>query len=280
MACNYSPAAADLVRQGRVALDLFKCPDWPNLVAEASEVLPCYVHYPFLAGNGGLDAVDWAQVDGFLASTETTYVNTHIAPCARLFDDMDLRTQDPADAERLTEAMLRDTVELVRRYGPERVAAENVMWDPVEPWLIPEPALCPEAIGRVVRESGCRFVLDLAHASIAARHLGRDEREYVESLPLDRLIELHVTGVRDEGEDLWNDHFPMTARDWALAEWAFGRIGEGAWPRPEIVAFEYGGVGPSYEWRSDPATLSEQAPRLTALVASAQERHDNGRNSL
>ena len=266
LACNYSPAAARLVGESRIDLDIFKCPDWPDLVDEASAILPCYVHYPFLAGKGGMNEVDWTKVEGFLESTETSYVNIHIAPCARDFGNMDLRTTDPADAERLVRAMVDDTRVLVSRFGPDRVAAENVMWDPVEPWLIPEPALWSDVINRVIVESDCRLLLDLAHASIAARHMNLDERLYIESLPVDRLLELHVTGVRDEAEDLWNDHFPMTDREWALAEWAFGRIAEGAWARPRIVAFEYGGVGPSYEWRSDPEVLARQVPRLRDMV--------------
>jgi hypothetical protein len=41
----------------------------------------------------------------------------------------------------------------------------------------------------------------------------------------------------------------------------------GAWPAPSIVAFEYGGVGPVFEWRSDVDVLAEQLPRLRDVLA-------------
>lgn len=266
LAANYSPPLAALVRQGRVEVDLFKCPDWPDLVAQAAQLRPCYVHFPFLAGKGDVRHADWRAVESFLETTETAYVNIHIAPCARDFGDMELTTRDPADTHRLIDAMVDDIGLLVERFGPDRVAAENVMWDPVEPWFIPEPAIRTETITEVIRETNCQMVLDIAHASIAARHLGLDEREYIEALPVDRLLEMHITGVRDEEPGRWSDHFPMTDRDWLLARWALRQVHEGRWPRPRVVAFEYGGVGPSYEWRSDSQVIEEQLPAMAALT--------------
>lgn len=32
-----------------------------------------------------------------------------------------------------------------------------------------------------------------------------------------------------------------------------------------MLAFEYGGVGPKFEWRSDPQVIEEQATRLYQL---------------
>ena len=35
---------------------------------------------------------------------------------------------------------------------------------------------------------------------------------------------------------------------------------------PWLVAFEYGGIGPNFEWRSESAVIAEQVPRMAALV--------------
>ncbi len=39
-ALNYSPQAADLLRAGQIEIDLFKCPAWPDLIAEAQAAAP------------------------------------------------------------------------------------------------------------------------------------------------------------------------------------------------------------------------------------------------
>ena len=53
---NYSPAAASLASAGRVEVDLFKCPAWPDLVAALN--VPLYVHFALRVGLGISDAID------------------------------------------------------------------------------------------------------------------------------------------------------------------------------------------------------------------------------
>ena len=139
-----------------------------------------------------------------------------------------------------------------------------------------------------MRETGCGLLLDLAHVRLAARVLGVDVRQYAEALPVERIREIHVTGVqRVEGRWLERmqrqevapaemqrltgrliDHLPMTGEDWSLCEWAMGQIRAGRWSRPWIVTFEYGGVGPLWEALTDADALRTQVPRLRRIVAN------------
>ena len=66
------------------------------------------------------------------------------------------------------------------------------------------------------------------------------------------------------------DGMPMGAEDWALAEWALGRIGTGAWGRPWAVALEYGGIGPIFAGRSESEVIAEQLPRLKRQLSAAK----------
>ena len=59
---------------------------------------------------------------------------------------------------------------------------------------------------------------------------------------------------------------PLTDEDWTEAAWALAHIRAGEWAEPAIVALEYGGVSSAFAWRSDPAVMAAQAPRLLALV--------------
>ena len=48
---------------------------------------------------------------------------------------------------------------------------------------------------RLCEESGCFLLLDIPHAMISARTYGRDPASFVQELPLQRVIEMHVAGL-------------------------------------------------------------------------------------
>ena len=83
--------------------------------------------------------------------------------------------------------------------------------------------------------TGGGFLLDIAHAWLQARYLGRDVREYLTELPLDLVTELHVAGV-SEYSDLqgpWIAPVEPSDEMLDLAAWAFERM-----PRVRGVTFD------------------------------------------
>ena len=88
LSANYSHKLRDLVACKLVRLDLFKTPAWPDLVAEAGELLPVNVHFPLTIGTGIGDALnsetnlpaDWNLIERLLNTTATRFVNLHLAP--------------------------------------------------------------------------------------------------------------------------------------------------------------------------------------------------------
>jgi uncharacterized protein (UPF0276 family) len=268
IALNYSPQAAALLEQGIIQFDYYKVPDWPDMVATASTQRPVYVHWPLMAGRHNGEQVGWSQISALRAQTATPYINTHLAPRTSDFADMPLDTTCPEHGRILTQAMLDDIGQLVDRFGAAQVILENATWDPT--YEIPRPVLEAERICQMVRETGTGFLLDIAHARISATYLGVDPQTYIASLPVDRLRELHVTGViYDTKQNRLNDHFPMTAADWVLTEWALERIHSGAWAAPWVVALEYGGVGAGFSERSDSGVIALDMSRLYKLVKPA-----------
>lgn len=267
LAVNYSPQAAELFDAGRITFDLYKCPDWPDMIETARAQRPVYVHFPLMAGRANIEKVGWQNITALLADTQTLFVNTHLAPRASDFG-MALDTTDPARMPELYSAMINDINRMVNRFGRERIILENANWDPN--YEIPRLVIESDVLNRVVYDSGCGFLLDLAHARMSAVYLGLDPQAYIASLPVDRLRELHVAGtLYDEHEARLVDHFPMTAPDWELTEWALECIHRGDWPQPEIVALEYGGVGPGFGWRSEADVIAADVPRLYDLVRAA-----------
>lgn len=293
-AANYSPLLAELVRTGQIQLDYFKCPSWPGLVAEASQALPVYVHFPLSVGGGRgapLDEETGALADlecvaDLLESSATPLVNAHfIAPCSQ-YPAIPPESRDPRHIDQVISSTLRDLEPLLRRFGPERVILENIINQ--NGWLT--LGVLPEVIARLLEESGCGFLLDFSHARLAARNLGLDARAYTDALPVERIREVHVTGVQcmegalyerlmaagDPGgfagrmAGRWMDHLPMLPGDWPEFEWLAGRLSGGAngrrWAEPWVLASEVDGVGGFFELVTSRATYLADLPRQRALL--------------
>lgn len=276
LAINYSPQAETLAMQGAIDFDLFKCPPaWdpvvpeyaPDLLVRARAARPIYLHFPLHAGNNSLLTTDWEQIEESLAQTDTPFINVHLQADSQDFPEVAAGPTTPEDRDRIADALIRDVLLVTNRFGPERVIVENV------PYRGPEggrlaPCVDPNVIRRVVEETGCGLLLDLAHARLTCLALGLDAREYVARLPVARLRELHVTGAQSDGQRL-RDSMPMGEEDWQLVGWVLGRIGDGHWPSPWALALEYGGVGPNLAWRSEASVIAEHLPRLKGLMAAA-----------
>lgn len=271
LAVNYSPQAESLLAEGVIQFDHFKCPDWPAPIALAERNRPVYVHFPLRAGDGTLTHADWAGVERLLAQTATHHVNLHLVAPTDCYPGMPLDSREPEHLEQVGERLIADVQVAARRFGSERVVVENVIYRGPQGNVV-YPGVAPEVISRVVVATGCRLLLDIAHARITAANLGIDPREYIERLPVERLAELHVTGVRHDGQRL-RDHMAMDEPDWALAAWALAQIGQDRWARPWAVALEYGGVGPKFEWRSRAEALAAAVPRLQELVRQTAVTH-------
>lgn len=291
LAVNYSAAAADLVREGRIRVDRFKCPAWPEVIAAARACLPIYVHLPLRVGAGIGDAInteteqpaDWDALEAILDGTGTPMINVHLAALVVDHPRIPLESTEAGDVEFLTECLIQDLGAIVRRFGPERVIAENA--DDGKGGIL-RGVLLPGVIRRTVEDTSCHFLFDISHARLAAHRLGTDVHEYISQLPTERSREIHLAGIqRLEGRWLelvrfagidddtiqqfagrWQDHLPIPAGDWPLITWAFAQIHRGAWGQPQITTFEYGGVGEIWERLTEPAVLLEQVPRLYDLL--------------
>ncbi|HEX8523835.1 MAG TPA: DUF692 family protein [Tepidisphaeraceae bacterium] len=256
-----------LIREGKIQVDRLKCADWPNMIADAQSLAPVYVHFPFDVGTPSGRKPDPPRALEMMRGTHTPYANYHIVSYDRDYPELarDARAEQVVTA--FTELLLADTHAAVAAFGQEKVIVENI------PWFGPTGefhifSVDPAIISRVIRETRVGFLLDLSHARIAAHYLGLDPKQYVESLPLNHLKELHITGVRMHNTRL-ADHLDLQEEDWHFFDWAMTRIEKRDWPKPWTVAFEYGGIGAPFKWRSDINVIREQVPRLYDRVHNA-----------
>ncbi len=93
--------------------------------------------------------------------------------------------------------------------------------------------LKPEFITRLVNETGSKFLLDTAHATIAAHLLNMDLKEYISKLPMDKLYEIHFSGTAIEGNKVFS-HIKAREEDYKILEYALSLN------NPQIVTIEYG----------------------------------------
>jgi hypothetical protein len=92
-----------------------------------------------------------------------------------------------------------------------------------------------------------------------------DEYTYMSKLPVERLCELHFTGLHKFNGHL-QDHLEVLEDDWPVLEWVLEQIHISDWANPWMLALEYGGVGKKFAWRSDPDVIATDIPRLHSLI--------------
>lgn len=264
LALNYSEVAAELFQKGVIEIDYFKCPPWPDMIVKARKLRPVQVHFNLYAGKKSLKDEDWHSIASLLEETGTPFINLHLECVKRDFPAASSDTVPSQLRNQVLERLLSDVQEAVQRFGAERVIAENVPYRGPMDKVVPA-AVEPEIISEVIQTTGCGLLLDLSHARISAHYLGMSAEEYISRLPLSSLREMHFTGLlRREGELI--DHVEAREEDWIFLEWALKHIRQGDWPTPWLLAFEYGGVGEKFAWRTDPKIISEQVPRLYDLL--------------
>lgn len=263
-ALNYSEPASILLQQKLINFDLFKAPDWPELIPIVSDQHSVYIHFSLSTCDQSIPTTNWGFIEKVLAETETNHVNIHInAP----------RNLDPSSTSVIQQSidqMLSEVEMVVSRFGADNVVIENCPMCSIG-YEFQLPAVLPDTLERIVCQTGCGFLFDISHARITAATNGWQEKDYINQLPLDRLQELHITGLRVY-ENMLTDHFELSPEDWLITEWAAQQIAQGIWSEPGIAAFEYGGLGPVFSFRNNIDVIAEQTPRLYSMFSTTSRQ--------
>jgi hypothetical protein len=125
-----------------------------------------------------------------------------------------------------TEAALRHVAQKVRAAQDalgERIALENpsayLRW---ESSAMPEP----EFLARLCEAADCALLLDVNNVYVTGTNLGFDPAAYLDALPRDRVVQIHLAGHSRAGARLIDTHdAPVAAPVWALYDHALRRFG-------------------------------------------------------
>lgn len=230
LACNYYPETEELVRTGAADIDYFKFPAlgfqmdilndaqaFEDFATRVTALRPILLHglYPScdLSDAALAQGFDFAAMDRLLRLTKSPGISVH-----------------PGAEKRAPQLdILLENLRLLReRYADMAfVAVENM------PNRKSGDLILPEVITRIVRESGCEFLLDISHAYCAARCLGMGFREYLFRLPLERVYEIHINGWAEKGGDIMC-HVKINAQGYQILRELLIRC------TPQIVTIEYG----------------------------------------
>ncbi len=255
-AVNYSVPLENLIKAGSLTVDLIKCPEWTNIIYFGQKLSHCYTHNEIALGNGSLDTLNFQNIKTCLELTQTPHLNCHLWGSLPNYSDSQKEHHLQLDI------WMRD-LELLRSKLPGyEIICENLPAEPAMPaWAI---SRFPDLLAEFILKSDTGLLLDLSHARITAMNYGQDYQAYIRALPTARLVELHVTGIKTYCT-YPEDHFDMQETDWEPTSWAAEQIRSKNWNTPRIVAFEYGGVGNIFSWRTHSKHLLEQVPKLQKL---------------
>lgn len=215
----YGPAARALLGGHRDLIDYVEVPfehlrHDPGTVA-AIDGVPVVLHCASMsiAGFVGPDDETLAAIASWAERVATPWIGEHLAFV--LADDPEaLAGGADAGPTRLTYTMAPQLSERVlRRVGEnlarlrERFEQEIIVENSPQYFDVPGSEMSQVAfIAEVAERFDVGLLLDLTHLAVSAHNLGFDAGDALEDLPLDRVVEVHVSGMSVQDGIAWDDH--------------------------------------------------------------------------
>lgn len=234
---NLSNALIDLIRSGEAPIDAIEIGPWLSAreIQSYERQLSGWVFH-FHAGSL-ISRVRWIpgsmrRLNRYLSCTESLWVSVHMESLPwHLFwlgSRFGLYVTRPGSREQTTR-FAQDIGQLSRRVELP-VILENLPSLPADKFAFVADPIC---VTEVLESTNCSFLLDIAHARVAAANQGREILEYLCQLPLERVVQIHVSGPRPRNGFLCDAHEPLQEADYAILEWVLERTS------PQVVTLEY-----------------------------------------
>jgi len=163
----------------------------PRALAELAGRYPLLTHglTMSLGGVDPLDADYLADLRAFARDVATPWHSDHL--CFGSVDGRNLHDLLPLGFRKATVARVADRIRLAQDAIGVPLAVENVSY-----YLHPGRAEMGEAefIAQVCEASGCGLMLDVNNAYVNAQNFGFDIDTWMNTVPLDRVVQVHVAG--------------------------------------------------------------------------------------
>jgi uncharacterized protein (UPF0276 family) len=127
-----------------------------------------------------------------------------------------------------------------------------------------------EFIAEVAERADCGILLDVNNVFVSAHNHGFDAEAYVDAIPADRVVQMHLAGHADKGTYLLDTHSDHVRREvWDLYRRAIRRIGSTS------TLIEWDDDIPSWDDLALEATMARQV-RQEALGAPVSKQEVDG----
>jgi uncharacterized protein (UPF0276 family) len=187
-------------------------------VMEIGEKLPIILHCASLsiAGTARCRDVTIRQIDAFARRTQTPWIGEHLAFISANVSEAGPHPEEYAPGEPYNIGYTVSPVMNARTVARVAHALTDYGRSFPVPLLIENSPLYFEAPGStmaqsefitsICRETNVGLLLDLAHFVITARRADFDPFAELDRLPLDRVVEVHISGVDEQDDGSWVDH--------------------------------------------------------------------------
>ena len=254
---NYSEALAKLIRFKDAPIDGIEVGPWFTLkkIKSLRQELPEW-QFQYHASSFITRYQYWrgalSRLHVYLACTQSQWVSLHLellpAKVYMLSSRFGLHLPPPKTGRAKDKfiRLLSDVIESVEI----PIILENLTSLPQEKYFY---AADPSTIAEIVETTSSGLLFDIAHARAAASYRGMSVERYMEKLPLERIVQIHVSGAREKDGYLQDAHEAMQDEDYAILNWVLGKS------KPEVVTLEY---------IREMGKLREQLWRLREIIAS------------
>jgi len=260
LTANLSDPLLELIRNEEVPVDAVEVGPWFSVrqireYRQALPELPFHFHGGDLIERVGLIPGTIPRIAAYLHCTESPWVSMHITMWLPGMVWLMLRhgwRMPLPNPQRATRRLIRQVIRLARSIAAP-VTLENTEPLPFDGYDFEVQA---ERITEVLEKTGCGFVLDIGHARVSTGVLDTDVYDYLSGLPLDRVVQVHVSGPRVRDGRLVDAHEPPQEIDYALLDFVLART------NPQVVTLEY---------VHERDALREQLFRLRDILDSHQD---------
>ena len=234
---DLSDPLLDLVRDDKAPIDAVEVGPWFSVqqIRDYRRMLPelaFFFHGGDLIEGVGLVPGAISRIAAYVHSTDSPWVSMHITMwlpgMVRLMLRRGWRMPLP-NPERATRRFVQRVRRLARSIQVP-VILENTVPLPFDNY---DFEVQTERITEVLERAECGLVLDTGHARVSAAVLGVDVHDYLSGLPLDRVVQVHVSGPRMRDGSLVDAHEALQEIDYALLDFVLARTA------PQVVTLEY-----------------------------------------
>jgi len=239
LSANHCEALIELIHSGGAPVDMIEIGPWMALkqVPITLQQLPGWkfqFHPGSLIAGVGLLPGTVHKIKAYMDATQSLWASFHATLLPPGYEWLAQKKgwYLPFPNPKRAAQRLAHQVEQVKKVLSVPVILENMSSLP-EPNGRYAPEADPRLLGDVIEATGSGLLLDLAHARIGAQAMQMGVHEFIKLLPLDRLQQVHVSGVRWRAGALFDAHQSLEEEDYALLEWVLERA------RPRVVTLEY-----------------------------------------